>query len=142
MLLLFFSCLAFRIFTVCQGQQFVHLFYEDCKVLRLYGSKQNGSAWKTYVVFDCKFTKLLVSTILVVPLAPEMNSTLTSPCGFILVPAGQVRRWLLLVTYKARSRCIQNQICLCGPSGGISHEVVLQIRRVSSFAFTVTQFER
>lgn len=58
-------------------------------MLRLYSSKQNGSMWKTNVVVDLKFTKLLVSTILVLSLAPEMNSTLTSPRGFILVLTGQ-----------------------------------------------------
>ena len=48
----------------------------------------------------------------------------------------------MLVTYEASFRCTQKQICLCGPSGGVSHEVVLQILDVSSFAFIVTHFER
>lgn len=98
--------------------------------------------WKLNIASDLKIHQVLVSTISAVFLAPEINSMLISPHGFILAHAGQVQRWLLLVTYKASFRCMQNQICLCGPSGGLSHDVVLQIWCVLSFAFKVIHFER
>lgn len=52
--------------------------FENHWVFRICGTKQNRSMWKIDVVCDWKFTKLYVSTILVVSLAPEANSTLTT----------------------------------------------------------------
>jgi len=93
MLLVFFLPDFWESSQFARGQQFFHVFYAGYKVLRLHGSKQNGCMWKTNATFDVKFIKLLGSIMLVVSLAPEMNSTLIGPYGFILVHTGLVWRW-------------------------------------------------
>lgn len=81
----FFTCLALGIFRVCKRTMVSSfILLEDHWVLRFCGTKQNKVMWKTDIVFDWKFTRLLVSTILVVSLAPETNSTWTIHMVFFL----------------------------------------------------------
>lgn len=132
-----FTCLAlgiFRVYGRTLDSSFILL--EDHWALRFCGTKQNRSMWKTDVILDWKFTKLLVSTILLQKQIVHEQSTWFSLC------ACRSASEVVVAGYKDSFRHTQNQICLCGPSGGISHEVVLQMWCAFSFAFTVTHFER
>lgn len=110
-----------------RAQQLVYLFSEECLDSV---SKQNGSTWRISVVLNWKLPGFRNEQY--IDRSAWIYSCVCRSSLEVAVP----------VTYNTSFRCTQSQICLCGPSGGVNHDIVLWIWCVFSYAFMLIYFER